>query len=364
MSPPGAEGAAADAIRTAETALARQNSVAAHVDLEVVTAVLNAHAAHADGAAALNALQAEIEAAITTRTALDTPTGAREFQRYLIDKLKDIRTVVEQTDLDDTSKAGLAAALASLYASSGSVGAEAAESGPALGAAPPPPAAPAPPLPDRDAPKLSTGTDSGSADIGSADFGFADSGPLDFGGPGLEPEPAAEPAVAAPSPAAAVPALPTMPSLGGGLPGLSPLAGLNPLTPLSALADPGEPEDSDADEELPPATPEDDVAEQPDGPDPGYTDVIAEAVSGTPIADAFDHHGVTIPGPGTSVATPLAATDVVAGDIGVFDDRHALALGNGKALLDDQIQPIENLNRPGFIGWQHPPEPDRHAEPD
>ena len=113
-----ADGAAADAIRAAETALAKQKSLTAQVDLQVVTAVLNAHAAHAVGAAALDGLQEEIEAAVVTRTDLDSPAGAREFQRYLIDKLRDIRTVVETADLDATSKAALAAALASLYASS------------------------------------------------------------------------------------------------------------------------------------------------------------------------------------------------------------------------------------------------------
>ena len=116
--PDSADGAAADAIRAAETALAQQKSLTAQVDLQVVTAVLNAHAAHADGAAALDNLQNEIEAAVVTRTDLDTPAGARAFQRYLIDKLRDIRTVVETADLDATSKASLAAALASLYASS------------------------------------------------------------------------------------------------------------------------------------------------------------------------------------------------------------------------------------------------------
>jgi hypothetical protein len=125
--PDPAEGAAADAIRAAETALAHQKSLTAQVDLQVVTAVLNAHAAHADGAAALDALQNEIESAVVTRTDLDTPAGARAFQRYLIDKLRDIRTVVETADLDATSKASLAAALASLYASSPSASALPAE---------------------------------------------------------------------------------------------------------------------------------------------------------------------------------------------------------------------------------------------
>lgn len=109
------QGSAADAIRVAETSLAQQNSLSAQVDLQVITAVLNAHSTHDAGRDALDALQDEIEAAVTTRTDLDTPAGARAFQRYLIDKLRDIRTVVETAGLDATSKASLAAALASLY---------------------------------------------------------------------------------------------------------------------------------------------------------------------------------------------------------------------------------------------------------
>ena len=48
---------------------------------------------------------------------------------------------------------------------------------------------------------------------------------------------------------------------------------------------------------------------------------------------------------------------LVPGDIGVFSDRHALALGDGKALLDNQIQAIDGFEGRGLIGWQHPPEP-------
>ena len=48
---------------------------------------------------------------------------------------------------------------------------------------------------------------------------------------------------------------------------------------------------------------------------------------------------------------------LVPGDVGVFSDRHALALGDGKALLDNQIQPIDGFEGRGLIGWQHPPEP-------
>lgn len=398
------EGAAAEAIRKAETALAQQNSVTAHVDLAVVTAVLNAHTAHTDGAGALESLKREIEAAVATRTALDTPAGAREFQRYLIDKLGDIRAVVEETDLDDTSKASLAAALASLYASAGSAGGTVdGMQGTGTTAAPPQPAAASSTAPEQ--PSASRGLASlsepgpGVGLEGGLDPGLSDFGPLSFPGPDMVPEPQAD-ATGTPLPAAGQPAgqpppvappmpsVPALPSLGGGS-GMSPLDGLSSLPALAALADPAEPDlaprgdevgadadevGADADEVGADADEEaggraEPGLEVPSGvdaneSDPPFAGVIAAAVSGTPIPDAFDQQGITIPGPGTQVSTPLALEDVVPGDVALFDDRHALALGNGKVLLDDQIQPIEAVNRPGFIGWQHPPEPDRIAEPD
>src|SRR5271163_3326910 len=112
------EGDAADAIRGAEAALAHQNSTTAQVDLQVVTAVLNAHQQNAEGREALNRLQHDIEAAVTTRSDLDTPAGARDFQRFLIGKLRDIRAVVANASLDDTSKSALMAAWTSLYEAS------------------------------------------------------------------------------------------------------------------------------------------------------------------------------------------------------------------------------------------------------
>ncbi len=112
------EGAAAEAIRDAKAALSGQHCVAAEVDLQVVTAVLNAHATHADGVTKLGRLQREIEQAVSTRTDLDTPVGAREFQRFLIGRLRAIRDVVENAGLDAASRAALAEALAALYASS------------------------------------------------------------------------------------------------------------------------------------------------------------------------------------------------------------------------------------------------------
>jgi len=52
---------------------------------------------------------------VATRSDLDTPAGARDFQRYLIGKLRDIRAVVAGASLDDTSNSALMAAWTSLY---------------------------------------------------------------------------------------------------------------------------------------------------------------------------------------------------------------------------------------------------------
>jgi len=380
QAPGQSDGAAAEAIRTAETALAQQNSQTAQLDLQVVTAILNAHTNHGEGVAALDRLQSEIEAAVVTRTDLDTPAGARSFQRYLIDKLRDIRSVVEIADVDSTSKAALAAALASLYASSAS--ADVAEpTDPPLPPNELPPAAPA-------APAVASGRTEPRTP-----------GPLDSGIPvdlGLDPLPPPSDTAAYlpmdyPPPPTGMPPPAVAPiGWGGGAPGAGmPFGGGLPTLPASSL--PGFSTDpaldlpqSDA-KDTPAATndspdqplPDDRNGTDQNGTDQNGTDqndaeipgqigtapspqlaaVIAAAVAGTPIPEAFTAQGIAIPEPGSAIAAPLDPTQVVAGDIGVLTDRHALALGGGKALLDQQIQPLDAVSGPGFIGWQHPPEP-------
>src|ERR1700756_5478639 len=109
------EGDAAQAMADAEAALAHQNSASSQLDMQVVSAILNAHLKAVEGREALTKLQRETEAAVVTRSDLDTPAGARDFQRFLIGKLKDIRAVVLNASLDDTSKSALMAAWTSLY---------------------------------------------------------------------------------------------------------------------------------------------------------------------------------------------------------------------------------------------------------
>lgn len=358
------EGRAVEAIRTAETSLALQNSVSAQLDLQVITAVLNAHTTHAAGAAALDALQDDIETAVATRTDLDTPAGARAFQRYLIGKLRDIKDVVETAGLDDTSKASLAAALASLY------GGATPDTTDDQAAGPKPVAAPAEPRPPAAAPPADVGFDPLDDALLPDDLDALPPGPSSGGQP---------------MPAPMIPPMAAMPA-----PGSSPLAGPAPMPPtadnptpprlptvddlfddplldepVDEIGEEPDVEDEDGPVEAEPTaltSADSTVVHLPNGetvtaPSPRLAAAISAAVAGTPIPEAFRQQGITIPAPGTAVPHPVEPTRLIPGDIGMLTDRHALALGNGKAVFNNQIQPIASVTGPSFLGWEHPPEP-------
>jgi Domain of unknown function (DUF4226) len=370
------QGAAAEAIATAEAALAHQNSANAQLDLQVISAILNAHAKSVEGSAALNTLKQDTETAVRTRSDLDTPAGARDFQRFLIGKLRDIRAVVAGASLDDTSKSALMAAWTSLY--------NASKAGPGVAAE----GRPAPATPDRaPAGQPRTASPEGPSDP-YLDSLFGD--PDLLAGDSPTPGPAATPAAQTPT---MMPTMPGIPSLGAGslpasVPGLNSQGGL----PLSRLldgargdrepadfeeADPFDPDAKDRgssdepnehkDEEAPGDKPE----PAPAGPttvtlpngetvtaaSPQIAAAIEAAAGGTPIAEAFRQQGITIPPPGTPVVKPVDPPSLTPGDIGIFTDRHALALGHSNALLDGQIQHISTVSGPSFLGWEHPPAP-------
>lgn len=359
-------GDAADAIRDAESFLAHQNSTAAQLDLQVVSAIMNAHLKTVDGRAGLDNLQQEIQAAVRSRTDLDTPSGARDFQRFLVGKLRDIRAVVANANLDDTSKSALMAAWTSLYDASRVSSDQPSDGRPTRT----PAAAP------------TDNAETSDADIDPLlDSLFADD-------PGLVPPAGPTPAPGASAPVP--PAIPSIPGLGGGampgwgMPGGLPLPGLHDagaersLQPPDDLPDddlmsneervpeeghqdpPGEdePGDTPQPEPAPPAGPT--TITLPNGEtvtaaSPQLAAAIQAAAGGTPISDAFRQQGITIPPPGTAVADPVDVSQLMPGDIGMFTNRHALALGNSKALLNGQIQHISTVNGPGFLGWEHPP---------
>lgn len=381
--PDHADGDAAKAIADAETALAQQNSATSQLDLQVVSAILNAHLTTVEGRDALTRLQHEIEAAVATRSDLDTPAGARDFQRLLVGKLRDIREVVATASLDDTSKSALMAAWTSLYNASKNT------SEPSAGSRP----GPAPMSPGGRGGDPQPGPPSAPSDPLLDPLLLDDPGAV----PAVTPAPApGTPAPSTASPAGgAAPAGASTPALGapGGLalPNLPNLstggAGRDPRSLGDGLFDDHpvdrEPPDKDEhgnrddderdDEQRDPAA---GPPEPPSGPttvtlptgetvtaaSPQLAAVIKAAAAGTPIADAFQQQGMTIPPPGTAVSTPLDPSRVEPGDIGMFTDRHALALGRSKALLDGQIQHISTVAGPSFLGWEHPPAPAGQAK--
>ncbi|WP_141681398.1 DUF4226 domain-containing protein [Mycobacterium malmoense] len=371
--PPDREtGEAAEAIAHAEAALAHQNSVSSQLDMQVITAILNAHLNAVEGREALAKLQQDTEAAVRTRSDLDTPAGARDFQRFLIGKLRDIRAVVLNASLDDTSKSALMAAWTSLYdASKGQ-----------------------PDGPDERLSAQTVGADADTAEdsgwdplldsLLAEDPGLASE---DMPGVGMTdgapaPAPSMAPAAVPPIPSFA-PGLPSLGAMPGGLPPPG-VPGGDAMDPaLQALDDEGlldsaeadpetdassdEPGERDGDEgtdaataEAPSASGGPTTVTLPDGEtvtaaSPQLAAAIKGAVGGAAIPDAFQQQGITIPPPGTAVPEPIDPAHVVPADIGMFVDRHALALGPGKALLDGQIQDIATVSGPSFLGWEHPP---------
>ncbi|ODR09855.1 hypothetical protein BHQ15_06105 [Mycolicibacillus koreensis] len=389
------QGDTPDAVHRHEDELARQTDAAAHLDLLVITAVTNAHSKARNGRDTLARLQHEIEDAVLRRTDLDTPAGARDFQRFLTGKLGEIEAVLQDANLDATSYRALMTAWKSLYA---------AGTPPADTAAPPPVPPPSAPAP-KAAPPVPPDPVDDPFDPMDPYPPFDELPPPPIAPPPLAAAPAAAPPAAAPFDlgSGGLPAPPTVPAGLSGVPALADLlgAGRDPVLghpddlgaeDLRGFDDPLL-DDPDPDDEAPPdeAPPDADCTESTDGdtdspePPPGpatvtlpdgstvtapsaeLAAVITAATAGTPIPDAFTAQGITIPAPGTAVSAPLDPTRLAPGDIGLFTDRHALAVGNGKALLDGQIQQLSSVAGPSFLGWEHPPEPgpaatEPHAE--
>ena len=90
---------------------------------------------------------------------------------------------------------------------------------------------------------------------------------------------------------------------------------------------------------------------------PQLAAVIADAVGGTAIREAFSAQGIILPPTGTEPMVLVEPARLVPGDVGLFSDRYALALGDGQMLLDNVIQPVGDIADAGFIGWQPPPNP-------
>ena len=98
------------AMRAQQSALASQHSTAAEADRVLAEALTSAHAATRVSIRRLDAIAEEIDRAATDRAvlAVDTPIGVREFQRFLVDKQREITSVVaDARELDRAKRAVL-----------------------------------------------------------------------------------------------------------------------------------------------------------------------------------------------------------------------------------------------------------------
>jgi Domain of unknown function (DUF4226) len=108
------------AIGERQAALARQHAAAADADRALAEALASAHAATVEGVRRLDAIGAEIDRAVANQTAigLDTSMGAREFQRFLIAKQREILAVVAEAHELDAAKKALLEKLTAHYTTS------------------------------------------------------------------------------------------------------------------------------------------------------------------------------------------------------------------------------------------------------
>jgi len=98
------------ALRARQSALADQHNTAADADRLLSEVLASAHAATRDSIRRLDAIAEEIDRAATDRAvlAVDTPIGVREFQRFLVDKQREITSVVaDARELDRAKRAVL-----------------------------------------------------------------------------------------------------------------------------------------------------------------------------------------------------------------------------------------------------------------
>ncbi|MEO8815556.1 MAG: DUF4226 domain-containing protein [Mycobacterium sp.] len=107
----------ADGAREREALLVQRLATATRVDEAFVATLRDAHRMNMLGRQRLDAIRAEIEQAVANQesSALDTPAGARQFQRFLVDKTRDIHQVVADAAADSAKKAQLVQSLGGHY---------------------------------------------------------------------------------------------------------------------------------------------------------------------------------------------------------------------------------------------------------
>ncbi|ORV40079.1 hypothetical protein AWC00_16650 [Mycobacterium conspicuum] len=108
------------AVRARQAALSSSHDTVADADRVLVQAISEAHAVLRESVTRLDAIAAEIDRVASGQAgaAVDTPMGAREFQKFLVAKQREIAAVVERAHELDRAKSAVLQGLRAQYTSS------------------------------------------------------------------------------------------------------------------------------------------------------------------------------------------------------------------------------------------------------
>ena len=384
-------GAATEAAKRLDAALAKQHSVINDADDQLADAVLKASSSSAEGKRRLQALQQDIiDEVDKLGPTLDTAAGQQQMAEFLQGKTNDILNVLKNASLDSESQAAVLDGLAARYAAIKD------KSPAGDGAGNPPGDA------KGGTPKTTGG---GQTDTAGTSTGATDD-PL-LGGLPSDPLSALMPAMGALGglPAAMGSMLPGFGG-GGGLGGGLPLGDLgsaigglhdadnhqhdadtkpdehaDPLKDRSGAGDDkpqntqpaglSDPSDKSGTQNAgaggaPPAAAAA-ATGQPQGqptqvvlPDnsvrtaatPALAQAARAVLSGEGIDDAFGKAGLQLPPLGAPVTSPLSPSRLELGDLGQYTDHRVMALGKNDVWANGQVTPIGQLEAgQNFLGW-------------
>jgi Domain of unknown function (DUF4226) len=105
------------AIQARQSALASRHDTAAEADRVLLDVLASAHTAMRESVRRLDAIADEIERAVPRHNSLavDTPMGAREFQKFLVAKQREIAAVVADARELDRAKTAVLESLRGEY---------------------------------------------------------------------------------------------------------------------------------------------------------------------------------------------------------------------------------------------------------
>jgi Domain of unknown function (DUF4226) len=108
-------GQSAAALQARAAALADRHAEIASADRALAEAVAAAHSVATEALAALGRIEAEIESAVAAHVPEDGPAAARQLQRLLIDKQREIASVVADAQTRASAKAAAVQELTDSY---------------------------------------------------------------------------------------------------------------------------------------------------------------------------------------------------------------------------------------------------------